>query len=83
MTNKKVSLLDFRQSVARTYVAKSSTSDPRNAGRPSLPMRFMRRVEEAVRLDPIGHILEWTNEGKQRNVLFVRKMQESNVQSAM
>lgn len=66
MANPRVPLLDFKRSVTRAYLARSSISDPRNAGRPSLPKAAIKRVEEAVRLDPVGHMLERTHEGKQR-----------------
>ena len=49
MTNEKVPLLDFTRSIARGYLAKSSISDPKNAGRTFFPKKAINRVQEAVR----------------------------------
>lgn len=66
MAGHKITLLEFRRSIARTYLSLASLSDPRNSGRPALPKPSKKRVLSTVRFDPIGHFIERTSDGKQR-----------------
>ena len=66
MAGHKITLLEFRRSIARTYLSLASLSDPRNSGRPALPKPSKKRVLSTVRFDPIGHFVERTSDGKQR-----------------
>lgn len=64
--NENVPLLEFRRRIARAYLQRTSISNPKNPGRPSLQKQSLKRVPEELRKDPTGHYLERTTEGKQR-----------------
>ena len=66
IANEKMSLLDFRRIIVRAYMHVSSLSDPKNAGRPSLSKPSIRRVPDDIRKSNSGHILQRTENGKQR-----------------
>lgn len=65
-TGNKMPLLDFRRFIARAYFSKTSLSNTKNKGRPSLPKPSTKRVLEVVWFDPVGHFTEHIVDGKQR-----------------
>ncbi|XP_039276156.1 piggyBac transposable element-derived protein 2-like [Nilaparvata lugens] len=79
----KIPLLDFRRSIARSYLSLTSLSDPKKAGRPALTKLTSKRVLETVRFDPVGHFIERTAVESRGNVLFVNPMPENSAQNAM
>lgn len=65
-----MSLKDFRRTVTKAYLQLSSDSNPRNSGRPKV---FASKVIPEIRFSDVSHILNRTEEGKQRKCAFCKK----------
>lgn len=66
----KLSLLDFRRIITRSYLQLSSASAPKNAGRPK---RLHSHTLNDVRYSSDGHTIERTLNGKQRRCGVCKK----------
>lgn len=67
MSNDNMPLLQFRRYICRVYLnVNSILSNPKKAGRPSFNKLASKRVLENIRRDGNGHIIERTENGKQR-----------------
>ena len=66
MANVKMPFLEFWRKVVKFYMQISSLSDPKNSSRPSLSKQSKLRVSDEIRRSDSGHVLQRTDEGKQR-----------------
>ncbi|XP_056637682.1 piggyBac transposable element-derived protein 3-like [Diorhabda sublineata] len=71
IANGKIPFLDL--TIARTYLATSSISDPKRLGRPSLHKLTSKGVPEDIRKSRDGHFIERTEGGKQKKCAICKK----------